>query len=205
MEYVLEIAAILLASALVMILHELPKSIMYVLTSRHCRKEDRFHIFKLHQYIDPIGMIMFVICHAGASRPYPYRLKEKDTNIAIGMIGFLSLIVMILGGYIIYLQILTRFPIVFNVGAENPGMYLLVKFSWYFIYASIALFIVNLFPTATSDIFLLIVAVAPSKLVSLLKYDSVIKVIMFMFFIFQYIQSWSLTVMDIMYEFLGFI
>ena len=85
MEYGLEIAAIFIATAWVMMLHELPKSIMYIITGRHCQKEDKYKIFKTFQYIDPIGLILFLLCHAGASRPYPYRLKERDTNIAIGM------------------------------------------------------------------------------------------------------------------------
>ena len=36
MEYGLEIAAIFIATAWVMMLHELPKSIMYIITGRHC-------------------------------------------------------------------------------------------------------------------------------------------------------------------------
>ena len=37
MENIIEIGAVLTASALAMILHELPKSIMYILTGRHCQ------------------------------------------------------------------------------------------------------------------------------------------------------------------------
>lgn len=205
MEYIVEIVAILLASALVMILHELPKAIMYLLTGRHCREEDRKNIFKLHRYIDPIGLILFLVCHAGASRPYPYRLKEKDTNIAIGMVGFLTLILMIIGGCAFYNFLLMRFPVLYSTDIQNPGMLLLIKMSWYFIYASIVLLIVNIFPTPTSDMFLLIIAMAPSKLLSLLKYDSYIKVALLLCFIFQYVQNWAVMGMDMMYEFLGFI
>ena len=205
MEYIIEIVGILLASALAMILHELPKSIMYIMTGRHCTPEDRLRIFRLNRYVDPIGLLFFLVCHAGASRPYPYRLKERDTNIAIGMTGFLALIVMIIGGTACYNFLLMRFPILFDVGVENPWMLLLIKTSWYFIYASIVLLIVNLFPTLTSDLFLLVVAFSPSKLKGFVRYDSVVKVAMLLCFIFQYVQSWAMMGMDLVYEFLGFI
>ena len=61
MEYIIEIGAILFASSLAMVLHELPKSVVYVLTGRHCQAEDRYRIFKLHQYVDPVGWILFLI------------------------------------------------------------------------------------------------------------------------------------------------
>ena len=205
MEYALEIVAILCASALVMMFHELPKSIMYIITGRHCGKEDKYNIFKLYRYIDPVGLILFIICHAGASRPYPYRLKERDTNVAIGMTGFLSLVLMIVGGAAFYNYLLINYPVFYNVGMDQPGLFLLIKMSWYFIYASIALLIVNLFPIATSDIFLLIVAAAPDKLMKLLKYDSIFKIALMMCMIFNYIQSWAMMGMDMVYEFLGFI
>ena len=205
MEYALEIVAILIASSCVMILHELPKSVMYIITGRHCLKEDRRYIFKLNQYIDPIGLILFLVCHAGASRPYPYRLKERDTNVAIGMTGFLSLAIMIVGGVALYNYLLMNFPVFYNVGTEQPVLFVIIKMSWYFIYASIALLIVNLFPIATSDMFLLIVAAAPHNLMKFLKYESLIKVALMMCMIFKYIQSWAFVGMDLMYEFLGFV
>lgn len=205
MEYALEIVAILIASSCVMILHELPKSVMYIITGRHCLKEDRRHIFKLNQYIDPIGLILFLVCHAGASRPYPYRLKESDTNVAIGMTGFLSLAIMIVGGVALYNYLLMNFPVFYNVGTEQPMLFVIIKMSWYFIYASIALLIVNLFPIATSDMFLLIVAAAPHNLMKFLKYESLIKVALMMCMIFNYIQSWAFMGMDLVYEFLGFV
>lgn len=205
MEYGLEIAAILMATAWVMMLHELPKSIMYIITGRHCQKEDKYKIFRIFQYIDPIGLILFLLCHAGASRPYPYRLKERDTNIAIGMTGFLTLAIMIVASVALYNYLLMNYPVFYNVGVDQPLMYVIIKMSWYFMYASIALFIVNLFPIATSDIFLLIVAVAPGKLMKLLKYDSIFKIALLMCMIFNYIQRWAMIGMELIYEFLGFV
>ena len=205
MEYLIEILAVLLASSCVMILHELPKSLMYIATGRHCQPEDRRKIFRLFQYVDPIGLILFLVCHAGASRPYSYRLKESDTNIAIGMAGFLSLILMIVAGTAVYNYVLMNYPILYTVDATQPGLLLLIKTIWCFIYAAIVLLVVNLFPTVSSDLFLLIVAVVPSRLTWFFKYDPMIKVALMLCFIFQYVQSWALLGMDLIYEFLGFI
>ena len=154
MEYIIEITAVLAASALAMILHELPKSIIYVLTGRHCEEKDKYRIFKLSRYIDPVGLILFLTCHAGCSRPYPYRLKEKDTNVAIGLTGFLSLGVMMMAGYAFYYLILPSLPIILGVNPTDHLMLFFVQASWYFIYAVFVLFIVNLFPMISSDIFL---------------------------------------------------
>ena len=205
MEYLVEIAAILIASSLVMIFHELPKSCMYVLTGRHCQPEDRRKIFRLHQYIDPIGLILFLVCHAGASCPYPYRLREKDTNIAIGMAGLLSLMLMIVAGTAFYNYLLMNYPYLYTIDATQPALLLLIKTSWCFIYTAIVVFIVNMFPTVSSDLFLLIVAFVPSRLTWFFKYDPMIKVSLLLCFIFQYVQSWAMVGMDLIYEFLGFV
>ena len=179
MEYIIEITAVLAASALAMILHELPKSIIYVLTGRHCEEKDKYRIFKLSRYIDPVGLILFLTCHAGCSRPYPYRLKEKDTNVAIGLTGFLSLGVMLMAGYAFYYLILPRLPMILGVNLTDHLMLFFVQASWYFIYAVFVLFIVNLFPMISSDIFLIIVAISPKQLIPLMKNDTLIKCLLF--------------------------
>lgn len=192
MEYIIEIGAFLVASALAMILHELPKSIMYVLTGRHCKAEDKWRIFKLHQYIDPIGLILFLTCRAGCSRPYPYRLKEKDTNIAIGLTGFLTLVIMLMGSCTFYHFILGYLPAVIASDAITFG----IKTLWFFMYASAALLIVNLFPMVSSDIFLLIIAAAPSTLIPLMKNDALIKGILLICIILGVISTaavWIVT------------
>lgn len=175
MENIIEIGAVLTASALAMILHELPKSIMYILTGRHCQPEDKRRIFRLHQYIDPVGWILFLVCHAGCSKPYPYRLKEKDTNIAIGLTGFLSLGVMIAAGYVFYYNIIPYLPLITGWTLTSPLLKFVAVTSWFFLYASCVLLIINLFPTTASDMFLLIIGIAPSKLIYLLKNDAMIK------------------------------
>lgn len=193
---IIEIGAVLLASALVMILHELPKSIVYILTGRHCHSEDRRRIFQLYRYIDPVGWILFLTCHGGCSKPYPYRLKEKDTNIAIGLTGFLALGVMIMGGYAIYHLKVIYLPVTAGWDPEGYLMQFVLQVNWYFIYASIVLLIVNLVPLISSDISLLIIALSPGRLISLLKNDTLIKGLLLISIVFGWISALALQGMN---------
>ena len=188
----IEIGAILVASALAMIIHELPKSIVYLLTGRHTQTGDRAGIMKLYRYIDPVGWILFLTCHAGCSKPYPYRLKEKDTNVAIGLTGLLTLAVMIMGSYALFRLEITGLAM--NMGWNPDGVLaqFLVQLNWYFIYASMVLLIVNLIPIMSSDISLLIIAFSPGKLISLLKNDTLIKGILLISIVFGWISALAL-------------
>ncbi len=204
MEYMIEAGAILLASALAMMLHELPKSMVYVLTGRHCQPADRYRIFKLYQYIDSVGWILFLICHAGCSRPYPYRLKEKDTNVAIGLTGFLTLGVLLMAGYASYHLVLPRLPMTLGIDMDGQWMVFLVQLNWYFIHAVMVLGIVNLFPMITSDIFLIIIALSPSKMIPLMKNDALIKGLLIICIIFNVISSLAVQGMSRLDALLGF-
>lgn len=204
MEYIIEIGAVLAASALAMILHELPKSIVYVLTGRHCQDGDRRRIFRLYQYIDPVGLILFLTCHAGCSRPYAYRLKEKDTNAAIGLTGFLTLGVLLMAGYACYHLVLPYLPMTLGLGVQEPMMLFLIQLNWYFIYAVMVLLIVNLFPMISSDIFLIIIAISPSRLIPLMKNDAMIKGILILCIVLNVISSLAVQGMGRLDIFLGY-
>lgn len=205
MIYFIEVIALLLASALAMILHELPKSIVYVLTGRHCQAGDRRRIFQLNRYVDPVGWLLFLFCRAGSSRPYPYRLKEKDTNVAIGLTGFLSLGVMLMAGYTFYNLVVPKLPMIFEFISGGYWMWFFVQLGWYFIYSVIVLFIVNLFPMMSSDIFLIIIAIWPSKLIPLMKNDSLIKGVLIICIVLGVISSLAIHGMLYMDSLLGFV
>ena len=57
----------------------------------------------------------------------------------------------------------------------SPLLKFVAVTSWFFLYASCVLLIINLFPITASDIFLLIIGISPSKLIYLLKNDGMIK------------------------------
>lgn len=101
--------------------------------------------------------------------------EREDTNVAIGLTGFLSLGVMLMAGYAFYHLVLPYLPMTLGLDARGEVMIFLVQTSWYFIYAVFVLLIVNLFPMISSDIFLLIIAISPSKLIPLMKNDTMVK------------------------------
>ena len=138
-------------------------------------------------------------------RPYPYRLKEKDTNVAIGLTGFLSLGVMLMAGYAFYHLVLPYLPMTLGVSFQGYWMLFFVQVSRYFIYSVIVLFIVNLFPMMSSDIFLIIIAISPSKLISLMKNDSLVKGLLIICIVLGAISSLAIQGMNYLDTFLGFV
>lgn len=192
----MEILAALAASAFVMIVHELLKSVAYVLTGRHCQKGDRVRIFRVSRYVDPIGWLLFLICSAGFSKPYAYRLKEKDTNASIGLTGFLTLAVLTAASLSLFV-FKTRF-IVFDDGTDilNLLAYFAVALNSYVALFSISLFIVNLVPTLTSDMALLIMAVSPRQLIRLVRLDAGLKGALLLMIILGVVSSMSGAAMD---------
>ena len=184
-----EILAVLVASAFVMIVHELLKSIAYVLTGRHC-------------YVDSIGWILFLTCNAGFSKPFMYRLKEKDTNAAIGLTGFLTLAVLTMAALTVYV-LKVRF-IQYDDGTDfwNQLSYFIVALNGYVILFSISLFIVNLVPTITSDMALLIMAVSPKSLIPLARMDAGLKGVLLLLIILGVVGGLSNMVINTISRFI---
>lgn len=197
-----EILAVLVASAFVMIVHELLKSIAYVLTGRHCQKGDGWRIFRIFQYVDPIGWILFLTCNAGFSKPFMYRLKEKDTNAAIGLTGFLTLAVLTMAALTVYV-LKVRF-IQYDDGTDfwNLLSYFIVALNGYVILFSISLFIVNLVPTITSDMALLIMAVSPKSLIPLARMDAGLKGVLLLLIILGVVGGLSNMVINTISRFI---
>ena len=149
-----------LAAGFVMIIHEFIKAVVYVAASGHGSKIKG--IFNLIRYIDPIGLILFLTCGAGFSRPYSYTLKSKKSNLAIGLAGFLSMAFTALVGCYLY----------WTLDISSYGVKI---FIYYMVMFSVALFMVNLVPIITSDMALVVLAVAPGRLITLMKNEALIK------------------------------
>ncbi len=149
-----------LAAGFVMIVHEFIKAVVYVVASGHSSKKKE--IFNLIRYLDPIGLILFLTCGAGFSRPYSYTLKSRKSNLAIGAAGFLSMAVTAFVGCYLYWSL-------------DFSLYGAKIFVYYTVMFSVALFMVNLVPIITSDMALVILAVAPGRLITLIKNEAFIK------------------------------
>ena len=94
-EWLLEVVVCLIAAALLMIIHELFKAIVYMIVRGHKQggNIDKKGIWKIFRYIDPLGLILAVTCYVPVSKPYMFRIRDRKTNIIIGLSVFFVLII----------------------------------------------------------------------------------------------------------------
>ncbi|WP_041703678.1 zinc metalloprotease [Lachnoclostridium phytofermentans] len=179
-EKLMLLVASLCSGILVMIMHELPKAILYRrLKHRYGKEEDKKFENRINpvHFVDPIGLIFCVIYGIGFSKPYYYRMKEKKWNQWLGITGLLSLLLQ----FFIAVVIL-KFGFHMNSSLSLNGNFgISYEFLMYFLssYAiiSIGMLITNLFPLISSDMSLLVAANQPVKFVTLLRSDYMIKMV----------------------------
>ncbi|WP_455716612.1 site-2 protease family protein [Anaerosporobacter sp.] len=180
-EALLNVGAALVAGIVIMILHELPKSIIYCVRSRAEWKEQPNYeqrikravkdIFKLWRYVDPIGLLLCVTTYSGFSKPYMYRMKDRETNKISGFVGFITLFLIA----VVNIVILRMHFIEVNLEKLTTWYF---YFFYFMAYISINMFIVNLIPITTFDMGLLVAGYSPSKYFSIIKSDHTIKMIL---------------------------
>lgn len=187
-EQLLQLVALSLASVTVMILHELPKAILYHYMNKNSYR--RSNMFKIVHYIDPIGLILCITTLTGFSKPYMYRIKKRKTNLLLGITGFITL-------FTIFLLSITIWKNCYPMGETYTYStiieWTLKNFPNYFLQfmaaISINMFFVNLIPISTFDIGLIIAGKSPGKYFSLIRNDYFIKVILILTVVFRVIPS----------------
>lgn len=181
------LVVVILASMLVMILHELPKAIIYTQMTIPGISKSRLKIYRLHHYIDPIGLIFCITNFAGFSKPYMYRINDKKTNRVVGITGFVSLAVI----FIISTTILNSIDVNIISTLENikPNKLFFEFFLFYVATLSISMFFVNLFPLSTFDMGLLIASKSSRKYFSLISKDYSTKMILVLVILFGVVSN----------------
>lgn len=173
MEHLIQLVASLFAALLIMIIHEIPKTLAY--NARSDKKIPLSKVFYLPQYIDPIGLIFCVFSLAGFSKPYRYEFKDKKNAIYIGLIGLLSLMLCTILAYVAYRFFYT------NVGVDEllTNMNIFHRFDYYFVchflLISFSMFIVNLFPVSAFDMGLIIAGTSIQKFIRIIRMDTLVK------------------------------
>jgi hypothetical protein len=180
----IETGLLFLASAFVMIVHEIVKSFVFVFRSPHKLKGEG-DIFRLYHYIDPIGMLFCLYGYSGFSKPYMYRMRDRKTNLYVGILGFVTLILLALAGVILGNMIPYVFP---------------AHFAQYVCVVSIGMFFANLFPISVFDLGLIIAGLSPEKFVSIIKNDYVIKTIFVLTVFIGVIRYFSVNIFYFLYE-----
>ncbi len=187
--------AAFIAGGIVMILHEFPKAYIYNRLNPNQDPNRKHNIYKLHHYIDPVGIILCITNQAGFSKPYMYRIKDKKTNLILGITGLLSLLIIFIAS-----TAFMRFVIGINSNLNYSSTINSFELIFQFILAHIALisismFIVNLFPISTFDMGLCIAGKSPAKYFLIIKNDYFIKIILILSIMFQLITSFSTRIM----------
>lgn len=177
-EQLIGAGALLLAACIVMVVHELAKSIVFVVRSRKTSKE-KHRIFRIYQYIDPIGLLFCLYGFAGFSKPYMYRMRDKKTNLYVGITGFCILFLLAATGLFVCRS------------TDQLEVFIVAQYTSVL---SIGMLFVNLFPVSVFDMGLVIAGVAPEKFYSIIKNDYTIKMILILTVILGIIRSFSANI-----------
>lgn len=166
----LSIAAVLIAGCIVMILHELPKTIAFFWLEK--RKNLSKQVLKCYRHIDPVGLIFCIAGYSGFSKAYMLRAKRDQDNIILGLAGYASLAV---------LSILSLLCCKFGfapVEAMSGGILFLFMIVQYISILSMGMLVVNLFPLMAFDMGLIIAGISREKYFSILRNDYLIKMVL---------------------------
>ncbi len=184
----LEVAASMLAAILIMILHEVPKSLLFLFRRRREEKsiEEKkkwkwSSVFLIHQYIDPIGLLLLITTYGGFSKPYMFRIRDRKTNFMIGLLGFFNLFLI----YVCSMCILRyQYQIITPEGLKNLTGGIWNCFgNLFWIYMgilSLGMFLINLFPVSIFDMGLIIAGNSPRAYLRMIQQDSLVKLIVLM-------------------------
>lgn len=178
-ELILEFVICAIAAAVLMIVHELSKAVVYMGIQRH-RKNKRIYahsIWEVHRYLDPIGIILAITSSVTFSKPFMFRIQEKKLNRILGITGFIVLLLCFGAGVTAL-----KFH-VFGVSGMDTlnghGIFakVITLFVQYIVILSFGMLVANLFPISTFDMGLLIAGFSAQKYLAIIKMDAVIKVI----------------------------
>lgn len=190
-EQLLQLVTLIIAGISVMILHELPKSILYHLKNGNPTGKKR-NIYKLIHYIDPVGLILCITTLTGFSKPYMYRIKERKTNLILGITGLISLVLTFAVSITIWKN---NYPPGGTFTYSTTIEWILKNFPNYLLQfmaaISINMLFVNLIPISTFDIGLIIAGKSPGKYFSIIRNDYFIKMILMLTIVFRIISGIS--------------
>ena len=190
------VLATIIAACLVMILHEIPKTIIYKIRVK--KKQPKVNIV---QFIDPVGLIFAVVGYCGFSKPYAYHVRDKKTNLWIGYVGMITLIFLFLVTTLGCKYIMSPFVVAY--AGTGTMEYVSVFLFWIVQYmgvVSVGMFFVNLFPIVPFNMGNLIAGYSTSKLLSILKSDYELKMLYFLAMIFGIIKKFSVQIFLFLYN-----
>lgn len=173
----LEILLCLLAACFLMILHEGIKILTYIATKKELPSLGVSPL-KFWRYIDPVGLLLAVSCYVPISKPYFFRIRDKRTNLFLGIAGLTTLFTVLAGSLLILrfryggIAGLNQMEAEYGILGTLPS-----AFVQYLSILSFGMLAANLFPVSTFDMGLLIAGVSSKAYLSIIKADGTIKLI----------------------------
>lgn len=199
-ELLLECVICLCVAAFLMVVHELAKSIVYMLIQRVKGNKRRYthSIWALQRYIDPVGLLLAVAGSVTFSKPFMFRIQEKKTNRILGFTGFLVLIVCFESSVLAL-----HFHVLGVSGLETlQGHGFVAKAAvltiQYIAILSFGMIVANLFPVSTFDMGLIIAGFSAQKYLNIIKMDAIIKTIFIITVIIGLIQYGGYRLLDVL-------
>ena len=196
MESLIRLVASLFAALLIMIIHEIPKTLVYNYQSE--KKVSLSRVFYLPQYIDPIGLIFCMFSLAGFSKSYRYELKVKKNATYIGLVGLLTLLFCTILAYFLYRYFYTGVKveqILVDMDLSSRFNYYCIS---YFLLISFGMFIVNLFPIASFDMGLIIAGKSLASFIQIIRADTFIKLAVFVVLFTEVIPLFGVKLINLL-------
>jgi hypothetical protein len=172
----LEMVICIFVSVFLMIYHEMVKVVVYIV----CKgKKHHFHSspWKVWRYIDPLGILLGMICYVPVSKPYFFRIRDKKTNLCLGICGILSL------AFLAALSIgVLRIRYGGMAGLDGMVFYhwweqLLPLFLECLATLSLGMLLANLFPVSTFDMGNILSGISAKLYLNIVKSDGIIKLL----------------------------
>lgn len=177
-EVALEILVCIIAAVILMIIHELTKSIVYLCVRKIEGKaaSQNNSIFAVWRYIDPLGILLAAVCYVPFSKPHLFRIRDKKTNMILGITGFSVLLsVFILSIVVLRTGCLGMEKLILAGGLTAR----IAALFWQFLaILSFDMFVANMFPVSTFDMGLIIAGFSAKHYLQIIKSDSFIKLIL---------------------------
>ncbi len=199
-EMVFEWLICILCASVLMIIHEMVKTAIYLLQKRRMHQKTAFShsMWAVYRYIDPIGLILAVVGNVPFSKPFMFRVRDKKTNLVMGISGF-CILVAVFALCICSLHfdlfgldsILQQDPnCLWAKGVVLAGQYMAIL--------SFGMFVANLFPVSVFDMGLIVAGISAKKYLQIIKRDAVIKMLLIVVLLLNLIAQAGYRLLDVL-------
>ena len=91
-EMVFEWLICILCASVLMIIHEMVKTAIYLLQKRRMHQKAAFShsMWAVYRYIDPIGLILAVVSNVPFSKPFMFRVRDNKSGYGDFRILYIS-------------------------------------------------------------------------------------------------------------------